>query len=152
MPAKKSKIALIANTSWYVYNFRLSLIRSLIEADYDVVVLSPPDEYSAKITARGVRVVDLPMNNKGMNPIEDFGPRRAILSSFAAGKARRFTDVHHQAECLCIARRPAVANSRHQQCLGTRPVVYRRKLGYCNCQEAVPAGVAAIKYGVFSER
>jgi len=64
-------IALSANTTWYLYNFRSGLIKALLARDERVVVIAPLDEYSARLERMGVEVIDLPMDNKGANPARD---------------------------------------------------------------------------------
>lgn len=39
------KIAIVANSTWNIYNFRLNLIRQLRSKDYRVIVIAPVDEY-----------------------------------------------------------------------------------------------------------
>ncbi|MEM9920272.1 MAG: glycosyltransferase family 4 protein [Bacteroidota bacterium] len=39
------KIAFVANSSWNIYNFRLNLIRALINKGLEVIVIAPVDEY-----------------------------------------------------------------------------------------------------------
>jgi len=67
------KLIIISNTSWNLYNFRLPLMRKLREAGHEVVAMAPYDEYSDRLADAGFRYADLPMNNKGTNPIEDIG-------------------------------------------------------------------------------
>jgi glycosyltransferase involved in cell wall biosynthesis len=43
------KIAIISNTSWYIYNFRQCLIDVLTQEGHEVVVIAPPDDYAARI-------------------------------------------------------------------------------------------------------
>ena len=38
-------IAIVANTTWNIYNFRLSLIKALKQSGYRVLVIAPVDEY-----------------------------------------------------------------------------------------------------------
>ena len=66
----KNKILLIANSSFYLYNFRQSLITSLSKTGYEVVVLAPLDEYSDKL--QDAKVIGLRnLDRKSMNPIKD---------------------------------------------------------------------------------
>lgn len=65
------RIALSANTAWYIANFRSGLIRALKAEGYDVVVIAPLDDHAAGIEAMGCRFVALPMDNKGANPAKD---------------------------------------------------------------------------------
>lgn len=45
----KNKIALIANSSWYIYNFRLNLIDSLSNSYDEIMCVAPRDDYSEKL-------------------------------------------------------------------------------------------------------
>ena len=65
------KIVISINTSWNIYNFRLGLIKALQKEGYKVYALAPKDEYSIKLQEIGVECIDIFMNNKGTNPIED---------------------------------------------------------------------------------
>lgn len=67
----KGKVVLIANTAWYIYNFRLGLIRELQQQGYSVVAIAPPDEYAAKLAAIDAKFVPQSMDNKGTNPLRD---------------------------------------------------------------------------------
>lgn len=62
------KIALVANTDWYLYNFRLSLARFLAEQGFDLVLISPPGEFAAKITEAGFRWIAWPVGRKSTAP------------------------------------------------------------------------------------
>jgi glycosyltransferase involved in cell wall biosynthesis len=66
-----TSIWIVANTTWYVFNFRSQLIRQLTQHGYSVTVLSPVDEYVARIRALGVQYIPLKMDNGGTNPIRD---------------------------------------------------------------------------------
>lgn len=39
------RIALVANSAWYIYNFRMSLIQELHKAGWEITVLTPVDDY-----------------------------------------------------------------------------------------------------------
>ncbi|NND09479.1 MAG: glycosyltransferase family 4 protein [Saprospiraceae bacterium] len=43
--SKSRHIALVANTTWNIYNFRLNVIRKLLSEDYRITVIAPIDEY-----------------------------------------------------------------------------------------------------------
>jgi len=64
-------VAIVLNTSWNIYNFRLALIHALRNVGYTVVLIAPRDEYSQKLEEEGFLYYDIKMNNKGMNPFED---------------------------------------------------------------------------------
>ncbi len=65
------RILLVSNTSWYLFNFRLSLMQTLRKQAYKVLAVAPLDDYSMKIQQNGIRYISITMNNKGKNPIED---------------------------------------------------------------------------------
>jgi glycosyltransferase involved in cell wall biosynthesis len=64
-------IAFVSNSAWSVYNFRLDVIRYLIEHGFEVMVLAPDDEYSSSLQESGCRFIPLDFNNKTENPISD---------------------------------------------------------------------------------
>ena len=69
-----STVTISSNTSWYLYNFRASTIRRLLEDGFRVVCLSPEDDYSQKlIQDLGCEWLPLTMNNQGSNPFKDAG-------------------------------------------------------------------------------
>ena len=41
------KIAFVANTSWYLYNFRLSLLKEMVANGWKVFAIAPQDKYSS---------------------------------------------------------------------------------------------------------
>jgi glycosyltransferase involved in cell wall biosynthesis len=67
-----AKIALVANTAWYLQNFRRTLIRRLLEEGYSVITIAPPDEYVPELLALGAEFHGAPMDSKGANPFADF--------------------------------------------------------------------------------
>ncbi len=66
------KVILFANTAWYLYNFRLSLAKKLKENGYEVVLISPPDEYAKHFEELGFRWISLPMDRRSLNLIREF--------------------------------------------------------------------------------
>lgn len=65
------RIAIVLNTSWNVFNFRMGLIRALQSNGHEVLVVAPEDEYSKKITAAGCKFYKVEMDSRGVNPIKD---------------------------------------------------------------------------------
>ena len=68
---KKHKVLLIANTAWYIANFRSELIRTLQIEGYEVVAAAPSDDSVKRIEALGCRFVHVPMDNGGTSPVKD---------------------------------------------------------------------------------
>jgi glycosyltransferase involved in cell wall biosynthesis len=66
------RIAVVANTSWYLFNFRLNLMRALEKAGHRVVAVGPADAYVERIVAEGLRHVAVPFSGVGVNPLREF--------------------------------------------------------------------------------
>jgi glycosyltransferase involved in cell wall biosynthesis len=69
---EKKRVALVVNSSWNIFNFRLNLIRGIQAQGYEVILIAPYDKYS-EILKREFRYFDVKINNKGTNPVEDIG-------------------------------------------------------------------------------
>lgn len=64
-------ILFVANTSWYLCNFRLSLIRRMKEYGWQVIAVAPSDKYSTCIERNGISYIPLKLSRKGTNPFDD---------------------------------------------------------------------------------
>lgn len=64
-------VAIVLNTSWNIYNFRLALIQTLRKEGYRVVLIAPKDEYSKKLEEDGFIYYPIKIDNKGVNPFVD---------------------------------------------------------------------------------
>lgn len=65
-------IAIVLNTAWNVYNFRLGLIRKLRDEGYNVIVIAPYDDFVIKIKNERFKFIPLKnLSRKGTNPIND---------------------------------------------------------------------------------
>ncbi|WP_421309870.1 glycosyltransferase family 4 protein [Aeromonas veronii] len=67
----KKKLAFVANTAWSMFNFRHGLLSRLIYDGYQLTIIAPRDEFSDKLQKMGCAVVDLPMEAKGTNPLQE---------------------------------------------------------------------------------
>ncbi|MBD1920393.1 glycosyltransferase family 4 protein [Microcoleus sp. FACHB-831] len=63
------KILLVANTGWYLYNFRLPLARFLRRQGTEVVLVSPWDAYVERLQAEGFRWIELQLSRRSVNPL-----------------------------------------------------------------------------------
>lgn len=64
-------IAIVINTSWNIFNFRLGLLKALQKEGYNIVAIAPHDDYSEKLEEMGFEYHNININNKGTNPVED---------------------------------------------------------------------------------
>jgi glycosyltransferase involved in cell wall biosynthesis len=62
------RCALVSNTDWYLYNFRLSLARALQENGYDVILISPRGEYTTLIEEQGFRWYEWQVGRQSVAP------------------------------------------------------------------------------------
>jgi glycosyltransferase involved in cell wall biosynthesis len=78
------KVLFLANTDWYLYNFRLSLADYLRGEGLDVVMVSPPGPYVDAVREAGYRWVPLEMDRRSLNPL-----RELLVLSRLVGILRR---------------------------------------------------------------
>ncbi|HPH47095.1 MAG TPA: glycosyltransferase family 4 protein [Chryseolinea sp.] len=65
------RIAIVLNTSWNIYNFRMSFVRTLIDQGYEVHTIAPNDEYTKFLTEAGCIHHKVRMDSRGANFIKD---------------------------------------------------------------------------------
>lgn len=93
------KVAFLANTDWYLYNFRLAFAQDLLARGCSVVFISPRGKYAEKFETAGVQWVELRLS-RGF---------RALLDSISAVRALRRilaserVDLLHCFTLSCIA-------------------------------------------------
>ena len=71
---KRYKIAIVANSSWNVYNFRLNLLKKFKAERFEVLIIAPVDEYIAHLDKEhSDRHIPLKsLSRKSTNPSKDF--------------------------------------------------------------------------------
>jgi len=65
------RVAIVLNTSWNIFNFRMNLIRSLQDQGYEIHTVAPIDEYTPRLTETGCKHHPLKMDSRGANPLKD---------------------------------------------------------------------------------
>ncbi|MCU0429902.1 MAG: glycosyltransferase family 4 protein [Cytophagaceae bacterium] len=65
------RIAVVVNTAWNVYNFRLGLLTEFQRKGYEIHIVAPADEYVPGLKALGFYFHSLEMPSKGTNPLSD---------------------------------------------------------------------------------
>jgi len=67
---KKTKIALVANSTWNIYNFRLNLVQELEKNGAEVIIIAPVDEYIHYLNkASSIKHIPLKsLSRKSRNP------------------------------------------------------------------------------------
>src|ERR1700676_1768788 len=82
---QKKKIALVANSAWSVYNFRMDLIRHLL-LQFDVLVIAPRDEFADELKNAGCTYLDIHFNNRSENPMRDYSLYKSLGRIYLAEK------------------------------------------------------------------
>ena len=81
MSASKT-IVITSNTSWYLYNFRKNTILALLKEGYQVIAVSPKDDYSQKLADLGAEHQHIEIDQGGTNPIKDLGTFLGFISLY----------------------------------------------------------------------
>ena len=89
---KKLRIALLANTGWYFYNFRLSLINYLIKKDFEIHLICPFDAYTPKIIKKGISVHEWDLKSSSTNIFKEI---ISIISLYKIYRNIKPDIVHH---------------------------------------------------------
>ena len=64
-------IAVVSNTCWYLFNFRLNLMLALQAAGHTVVAVAPDDAYAQRIRDAGVAFEAVPISGGGTHPLRE---------------------------------------------------------------------------------
>jgi glycosyltransferase involved in cell wall biosynthesis len=76
------RIAVVANTAWYLYNFRLNLMLALKAAGYSVVAVAPDDAYAQRIRDAGFTFAPVKISGGGTHPVREFCSVLRLISIF----------------------------------------------------------------------
>jgi glycosyltransferase involved in cell wall biosynthesis len=80
MAAKK--VIFVANTSWFLYNFRLAFARELQRQGFEVLLCAPEDSYSARLQGAGFRWIDLNLGRQTLSPWTELPALRALQAVY----------------------------------------------------------------------
>src|SRR5260370_37168890 len=76
------RIAIVLNTSWNIYNFRLNFVKALLAEGHEVHTIAPYDNYTHHLTEVGCIHHDLKMDSRGAKPVKDFLLVFELLSAY----------------------------------------------------------------------
>jgi glycosyltransferase involved in cell wall biosynthesis len=79
------RIAIVINTSWNIFNFRLSLVKALLAEGHEVLAIAPQDDYSDRLIAVGCKFIPVKME-KGTNPFTDLLLTHRLYKAYKAAK------------------------------------------------------------------
>ena len=86
------KIVLLANTDWYLYNFRRNLAEQLLREGWDVTLVSPPGPFGERLLHEGLGWQPFDLSPGGVAPLRDAGALRRLRRLYRVERPRL---VHH---------------------------------------------------------
>lgn len=92
-------ICLVANTSWYIYNFRLPLLRQILDSGYRLTVIAPYDTYTPLLEQEGFTVANWQVNRSSINP---FAEIISIIHLVSLYRSLAPSLVHHFTIKACL--------------------------------------------------
>lgn len=95
----RADIALVANSCWYIYNFRKSLILTAKEEGFNVVIIAPDDEFRKELEDLELDFCEWKVNRSSINPLSELD---AILRLWSIYKAKKIDLVHHFTIKACL--------------------------------------------------
>lgn len=66
------RIAIVLNTSWNIYNFRMNFVKTLLAKGYEVHTVAPVDAFTPHLKDMGCHHHPVRMDSRGINPVKDF--------------------------------------------------------------------------------
>jgi glycosyltransferase involved in cell wall biosynthesis len=84
-PEQRKKIALVANSTWSVYNFRMDLVHHLLMR-FELLVIAPKDEFAEVLIKTGCNYLDISFNNRSENPFLDYKLYRSLKRIYETEK------------------------------------------------------------------
>jgi glycosyltransferase involved in cell wall biosynthesis len=76
------KVAIVLNTSWNIYNFRMNFVKTLLNKGFEVHTIAPHDTYTHYLEEAGCIHHDVKMDSRGVNPIKDTALFFELLSIY----------------------------------------------------------------------
>jgi glycosyltransferase involved in cell wall biosynthesis len=134
------KIILVANTDWYLFNFKRKLMEALRENDVELVLISPGGEYAHRLIKAGYRHLNWHVGRKSMTPWYEWNSISQIKAIYAREKpdlVQHFTvkpvlygsiaaiDEHVPALCNAITGRGYLLESPDRMASLIRPFIWK---------------------------
>ena len=91
-PSTMTKIVLVANTDWYLYNFRRSLANFLLGQGFEVTLVSPPGKYAELLKEDGFSWIAWNLGRQSTAPWRELP---AIFALFNIYRRERADLSHH---------------------------------------------------------
>lgn len=92
------KVLFFSNTAWYIFNFRLDLLKRLRNQGYETVIITPDDEYVERLRNRGFHVIVVRMQRRSLNIFKEV---MVVLNLWRIFRKER-PDVVHNFTIKCV--------------------------------------------------
>ena len=76
------RVAIVLNTSWNIYNFRLNFVKTLLAKGYEVHTIAPTDTFTHYLTDLGCIHHGVRMDSRGINPMRDLALTAELWSIY----------------------------------------------------------------------
>jgi glycosyltransferase involved in cell wall biosynthesis len=76
------RVAIVLNTSWNIFNFRMNFVKALIAKGYEVHTIAPVDDFTHYLKEAGCKHHPLRMDSRGINPIKDIALMIELWSTY----------------------------------------------------------------------
>ena len=95
---RQRKALFLANTDWYLWNFRLPLLRALRDREWEVVAATPRGPWASLLEAEGFRWVEFDFARHGLNPLAELGALARLVRLYR----RERPDLVHHFTIKCV--------------------------------------------------
>lgn len=115
-PGEAGRLCLVANTDWYLYNFRLALAKHLRSLGWEVILVSPPGPYTGRLAEAGFEWLEWRVDRRGLDLVRELKSvwrLRQIYKEKSPRLVHHFTvkPVMYGSLAARLARVPAVVNA-----------------------------------------
>lgn len=133
------KLMFVANKLWDVYIFRGGVIKSLVEAGNEVIIVAPDDGRVDIKKELGARVIDIDVDKRGINPIKDL---KMMIELYKIYKKERVNLIFHYTIKLNIFGTIAAKLAK------TKSIAVLTGLGYSFVNKDIISTVAKLLYKI----
>lgn len=81
------RVAIVANTSWYLYNFRRNLMNALRTDGHEILAIGPEDDYAGRLREEGYAHMAVPFFGGSINPVREARTVVALSAALRRWKA-----------------------------------------------------------------
>lgn len=80
------RIVLVSNTTWSIINFRLNLIKHLINQKHEIHIVGPSDGFEKELSSLRLTFHSIMLNRKGVNPLKNLAIINALEKIYKSVK------------------------------------------------------------------